>query len=1044
MTDPSAAAPPVPASAPPAMPSQGRLAAVIPRRPRVSTPLGILIALSFAAVVAPAITMDRWLGVTVEAGKPAPITVRVPLFGGADLGSDLETGDLRGGGIVVARGELVSGSDADNVRRLQATQPAAGSTLVAYLAILFALAAIYSHHLLRSTRGRLLRVQLINLGVLAAVAIGVKIVLMTTTVSVLVVPVALASLVPTLVLDRTVGLATGVLAALVMTLVVPFDLGVATILLAQASVAGLIVPDRTRRPAFAALIGGAVAAVSAGLTYGIYQYLATGHAPWSELSTPLASPWVAAVGGGVLAAVLAIAAVPLYQILVGEITQSTLVRLEDLSHPLLRQIATKSPGTWQHSLAMANMAELAANAIGANGRLVRVGAYFHDLGKSLQPKYFIENLEPGEQSPHERLAPEVSCDAIFAHVTEGITLAQRNKLPARIIDFMHMHHGNGVLEYFWGRCQEQGNPNRRTIEDFRYPGVPPHSRETAILAICDAVEAAARTLKRADDHSIGNLVQRIVYGKLHLGQLDDSGLSMGDLRRINDSLRETIKHAHHGRIEYPWQKAEAAQQTPVGTTLETTTQRLMTEPRLDSLDAPRPMWRSATSAPPPMSSSSADLAIATTGVVTPPQDDTVSLKAPSSQPPAQRTSAPSALPVPALPPEATLASQPPARRTMTPSDAAMAIAPTHPPVEGLDAPNPPLGHFIGAPPSTPPSGVPKSIATPSTVMAAVVASPVVGIAPTTIPGVTTDRLVTPAPPPTPGDHTRDQSTPYDRVDVGHESPFDGTEASDEVIAARPPPPPAHADDTGTGTRRPKRVRKPALIVDDPRPPSAPLPAKVEDATTEPRVPVFRSSSQALPLPAPPPSDPEIALPAPASSSTKPGSRAKRSTPWAQGLADRVDAALDDDIAQFGPIDTPVHAPTPAELASLSGNPEHTRQTPFHEIEALVRETAAGDDTMDDLPLFDERGGTRPPPPPGSARRTGSNHDAAAAAARSASPNAIGREATGGTRKPRATEEVEPEAIEATIDEVPRVKARPGEPIVGPPPATRPPPARPGK
>jgi hypothetical protein len=164
-------------------------------------------------------------------------------------------------------------------------------------------------------------------------------------------------------------------------------------------------------------------------------------------------------------------------------------------------------------------------------------------------------------------------------------------VPERIIDFMHMHHGDGVLEYFWAKCQEQGNPRRLTIEDFRYPGVPPQSRETAILAICDAVEAASRTLKRPDERAIESLVQRIVYGKLHLGQLDESGLSMADLRRMSDSLREAIRAAHHDRIEYPWQREAAASATvaTVAARAATATQRLMHEPRLDSLDAPRPM-----------------------------------------------------------------------------------------------------------------------------------------------------------------------------------------------------------------------------------------------------------------------------------------------------------------------------------------------------------------------------------------------------------------------------------------------------------------------
>jgi len=275
--------------------------------------------------------------------------------------------------------------------------------------------------------------------------------------------------------------------------------------------------------------------------------------------------------------------VPIYQLLVGEIPKHKLIELEDLSHPLLKQISERAPGTWQHSLTMANMAECAANEIGADGRLVRVGAYFHDLGKSLNPKYFIENLEPGETSPHDRLPPEVSCDAIFRHVSEGIATARRSGLHERIIDFMHMHHGNGVLEYFWAKCREQGNPKKLTVEHFRYPGVPPQSRETAILSICDAVEAAARTLKKPDVTAIDNLVQRIVYGKLHLGQLDESGLSMGDLRRVAESLRDTIRHANHGRIEYPWQKAQQDASAVDQARLS------QTSPRLDSLDRqPRP------------------------------------------------------------------------------------------------------------------------------------------------------------------------------------------------------------------------------------------------------------------------------------------------------------------------------------------------------------------------------------------------------------------------------------------------------------------------
>ncbi|NVB80451.1 MAG: HDIG domain-containing protein [Kofleriaceae bacterium] len=576
---------------------KAELAKTIPRRPRVTWWLGLVLALGFATLVVPSITAHRWFAsaAKIQRGEPAPVTVRVPPFAGYQTSS----GVTRGGGVLVVRGEHADRDTAVAVLEIERAMPHGGGTYLAFFLLLFVLGALFTHHVRRSTQGRLLRVQLASLGLIIVLAIVVKAVMLTTGLSILVVPVALFAMVPTLVLDRVVGLATGTLAALVVSLVVPFDVGVASILLVQASAAGLVVAERPKKRVRAAVLGGAAATLVTAATYPLMLYLTAGVLPTHELRDPLHSAWVAAAAGPALATGLAIVLAPLYQLLVGEITQARLVELEDLSHPLLKQIANKAPGTWQHSLTMANMAEIAANAIGANGRLVRVGAYFHDLGKSLQPKYFIENLEPGETSPHDKLPPEVSCDAIFAHVTEGIVTARKAGLHERIVDFMHMHHGNGVLEYFWAKTREQGNPRSLTVEDFRYPGVPPQSRETAILSICDAVEAAARTLKKPEVSAIDNLVQRIVYGKLHLGQLDESGLSMSDLRRLADSLRETIRHANHGRIEYPWQKAQ--QDASASPDRERLTQ---TGPRLDSLDRPaRP--DTVASAPPPKASDDA-------------------------------------------------------------------------------------------------------------------------------------------------------------------------------------------------------------------------------------------------------------------------------------------------------------------------------------------------------------------------------------------------------------------------------------------------------
>jgi len=553
---------------------------VIPRRRRVTWSLGIAFAVAFAILVTPAVTADRWLasfGVgPVVKGEPAPITIRVPAFTGLDL-PELH---VAGGGVVIARGEIAQAGDPEIVDAILATTPRGPLPYIAFFVLALVFGTIFTHHMRRSTLGRLVRVQVVSLVSVALLAAAVKVLLLGSAVSALVVPVAVMSMVPTLVLDRVVGLATGVFAALVISLLGPFDLGVAILMLVQASTAGLVVAERPRNRWKSALLAGVVTTLFTTATYVLLGYLTSGHVP--PIGDPLQSPWLAAAIGPAIATVIAVPMAPIYQLLVGEITHGKLVELEDLSHPLLKQIAERAPGTWQHSLAMANMAEIAANAIGAHGRLVRVGAYFHDLGKSLQPKYFIENLEPGETSPHDRLPPEVSCDAIFAHVTEGIVAARKAGLHERIIDFMHMHHGNGVLEYFWGKTREQGNPNHFTIEHFRYPGHPPQTRETAILAICDAVEAASRTLKKPDAASIDSLVQRIVYGKLHLGQLDESGMSMSDLRRVSDSLRETIRHANHGRIEYPWQKAQqdaSASQAAVVVTNDTS-QVL----RLDSLD----------------------------------------------------------------------------------------------------------------------------------------------------------------------------------------------------------------------------------------------------------------------------------------------------------------------------------------------------------------------------------------------------------------------------------------------------------------------------
>jgi hypothetical protein len=587
------------------MPKPG---AIIQGRPKAGVVSALGLSLVFALLMTAVATIDQWLVPedSFAIGEAAPITVRVPHFSG--LRDDATGLSVGRGSIVVARGQQVGPAEAQIIAAIYAKRPDHVTAWAAYACAFFLMAWLYTSYLRRSPRGGLLRMQAVSMALTVGLAAGVKLLLLFTSMSIFIVPVATAAVIAAIAVDLYGGLATGLVVGISVALMAPFDAGVVGVLATQGVATVLCIGDGRKKRLIIA--GGALGGLAASLTYVVFYYLSAQDAPVHELNDPMRSAWLASLIGGAIAGVLALVALPVYQWLLGEITSARLVELSDLSNPLLKQIAEKSPGTWQHSLAMANMAEIAANAIGANGRLVRVGAYYHDLGKSLQPKYYIENVGSGEQSPHDNLPPEVSCDAIFSHVTEGVRLARKESLPERVVDFMHMHHGDGLLEYFWGRCQEQGNPQGLTIDDFRYPGVRPQTRETAILAICDAVEAASRTLKQPDARAIENLVQRIVYGKLHLGQLDESGLSMADLRKISNSLIETIKHAHHVRVEYPWQReqreaerreAEESQRTVAATPSaqrggptmprSTTTQRIVNEPPLDSLDVPRSYWR---------------------------------------------------------------------------------------------------------------------------------------------------------------------------------------------------------------------------------------------------------------------------------------------------------------------------------------------------------------------------------------------------------------------------------------------------------------------
>ena len=239
-------------------------------------------------------------------------------------------------------------------------------------------------------------------------------------------------------------------------------------------------------------------------------------------------------------------------------TDLSLLELGDSSNPLLRRLAQRAPGTYNHSINVASIAEAAADAIGANGLLVRVGAYFHDIGKMFKPEYFIENQGQGKNQ-HESLQPAMSTLVIIAHVKDGADLARTNHLPQPIIDFILQHHGTTLVEYFYREAakRSEASPNREEVsdKDFRYPGPKAQTLEAAVLMLADAVESASRTLVDPTSARISGLVDMIAEKKMADGQFDECGLTFKQLDQVKLSLVKTLTSIYHARVKYPGQQS---------------------------------------------------------------------------------------------------------------------------------------------------------------------------------------------------------------------------------------------------------------------------------------------------------------------------------------------------------------------------------------------------------------------------------------------------------------------------------------------------------
>ena len=239
----------------------------------------------------------------------------------------------------------------------------------------------------------------------------------------------------------------------------------------------------------------------------------------------------------------------IFEKLFGLISDESLKELSNTNSKLLRELAEKAPGTFQHSLQVANLAEACANEIYANSMLVRTGALYHDIGKMLNPMYFTEN-QVTSVNPHNDLSPKDSAQIIIDHIINGVELAKKNHIPDRIIDFIRTHHGTTLVYYFYKK-EEQFSGEKVELIDFQYPGPIPFSKETAILMMCDSVEAASKSLKEPSSASIDNLVDKIINKQMDDGQFMNADITFKELQTIKKVLKKKLKNIYHLRIEYP-------------------------------------------------------------------------------------------------------------------------------------------------------------------------------------------------------------------------------------------------------------------------------------------------------------------------------------------------------------------------------------------------------------------------------------------------------------------------------------------------------------
>jgi len=462
-------------------------------------------------------------------------------------------GAISEGQMIIRKGDLITPERLNMLQSLEAAratrasdfevwQQHTGNAIVFIAIFLFYIMYIYLYRNPIYGSNAMLTLVLLAIGLVLVFSIFV---IRFDGLSIYVVPVAIAPIILTIIFDSRVGLMTTTTLALAIAFMSGNNFEFAVAATTAGSIAVYSVRDIKNRSQFF-LTTPALVFVTYGFVLLGFTLIKPGG--WQQLGSQMLF-----VAGSCILIWLTYPLILLFEKVFKVTTEVSLLELNSNNHPLLKALMTRAPGTFQHSLQVANLAEAAASAINANSLLCRVGALYHDIGKMEKPEYFVEN-QFGENE-HDKLKPRMSAMVIRNHVTAGIKMAEEAKLPNVIIDFIKTHHGNSIIKYFYEKAKlelaEKENEVRE--EDYRYSGPIPNSKETGILLLADCVEASSRAMSEPSYQKLENLINRMIDERLEEGQLNNCDLTLRDLRIIKESFLGILVGVYHSRVKYPGQ-----------------------------------------------------------------------------------------------------------------------------------------------------------------------------------------------------------------------------------------------------------------------------------------------------------------------------------------------------------------------------------------------------------------------------------------------------------------------------------------------------------